>query len=51
MKKALDAPAEHYDRRDMLELYEALGKAMGDGKKNSAGAGRGVAPKSARLSV
>ncbi|WP_437585200.1 bifunctional 2-methylcitrate synthase/citrate synthase [Paramicrobacterium sp. CJ85] len=32
MKKALDELVEHYDRRDMLELYEALEKAMGDRK-------------------
>ncbi|MCW4457036.1 bifunctional 2-methylcitrate synthase/citrate synthase [Microbacterium sp. MPKO10] len=32
MKKALDALAEHYDRQDMLDLYEALEAAMGDRK-------------------
>ncbi|QPZ40116.1 bifunctional 2-methylcitrate synthase/citrate synthase [Paramicrobacterium chengjingii] len=32
MKKALDSLAEHYDRQDMLDLYEALERAMGDRK-------------------
>ncbi|GAB2527866.1 bifunctional 2-methylcitrate synthase/citrate synthase [Paramicrobacterium agarici] len=32
MKQALDTLVEHYDRRDMLELYEALEAAMGERK-------------------
>ncbi|WP_166983251.1 bifunctional 2-methylcitrate synthase/citrate synthase [Paramicrobacterium fandaimingii] len=32
MKKALDSLAEHYDRHDMVDLYEALETAMGDRK-------------------
>ncbi|PFG29458.1 bifunctional 2-methylcitrate synthase/citrate synthase [Paramicrobacterium agarici] len=32
MKQALDTLVEHYDRRDMLELYEALETAMGERK-------------------
>jgi 2-methylcitrate synthase len=32
MKAALEKLAEHYDRQDMLDLYNALEKAMGDRK-------------------
>ncbi len=32
MKAALERLVEHYDRRDLLDLYEALEKAMGDRK-------------------
>ncbi|WP_348789727.1 bifunctional 2-methylcitrate synthase/citrate synthase [Leifsonia sp. NPDC080035] len=32
MKASLEKLAEHYDRQDMLELYNALEKAMGDRK-------------------
>jgi citrate synthase len=32
MKAALDTLVEHYDRRDVAELYDALEKAMTDRK-------------------
>ncbi|MFF1635470.1 bifunctional 2-methylcitrate synthase/citrate synthase [Leifsonia sp. NPDC058248] len=32
MKAALEKLAEHYDRQDMLDLYDTLEKAMGDRK-------------------